>query len=93
MFVANRIYEFIAPGCDRSEKISVQGGQHYSPGQRRKSDVWILLVPPMHADIIPDRTEVGSYAEALQLIAMCFCMATSPERRISWCSFTARTRE
>lgn len=73
MFIANRIYEFIPPEGEPSTKISVLGGQHYSPGQRRKNEIWEFHVPPMFAAAIPDRTEVGSFREAVQLIAACFC--------------------
>lgn len=73
MIISNRIYEFIPPGGEPNSKISVRGGQPYSPGQSRKNEVWEFHVPPMFADAIPDRTEVGSYVEAIKLIAACFC--------------------
>ena len=69
MKIQNQSYQFVPPGGDPANPIRILGLQEYSPGQSRKTDVWLLKVPEAYRHAIPDGTECESYGAVLRFIA------------------------
>ncbi len=73
MMIQNQSYGFTPPGG--SSEIRITGAQRYSPGQTKKSDIWLVSCPEEYAGRLRKLGQgesYGSYAEVLKVLADAF---------------------
>src|SRR5690606_34857305 len=73
MIIQNQRYGFTPPGG--KGQIRILGGQEYSPGQARKSDIWLIAFPEEYAHRLPklgEHESYSSYAEVVRVLAAAF---------------------